>query len=133
MSACGRHARLGSVTFNLITHSRSLARLWIDHLHIRNVDPGFLVDNSTAAIAGRFLVSFDYAGAFDLHFSTSRSDPQHASTLALVAAPSGVASFTVTLMRSPRLAIAPVEPPIPIIISTRRAPELSATSREVCI
>ena len=86
MSACGRHARLGSVTFNLITHSRSLARLWIDHLHIRNVDPGFLVDNSTAAIAGRFLVSFDYAGAFDLHFSTSRSDPQHASTLALVAA-----------------------------------------------
>src|SRR5437868_2728475 len=47
--------------------------------------------------------------------------------------PSGEASFTVTLMRSPRLAIAPVEPPMPIIISTRRAPELSATSKEVCI
>src|SRR4029453_17016410 len=36
-------------------------------------------------------------------------------------------------MRSPRLAIFPVEPPMGIIISTRRAPELSATSREVCI
>src|SRR6185436_15588182 len=47
--------------------------------------------------------------------------------------PSGEASLTVTLMRSPRLAIFPVEPPIGMIISTRRAPELSATSREVCI
>src|SRR5438045_8478537 len=81
-----RHPRLGAVTFNLITHSRSLSRLGIDHLHIRNLDPGFLVDNSTAAIAGSFLVSFDYACAFDFHFATSWSDAQHASTLALVPA-----------------------------------------------
>src|SRR6187549_1023793 len=47
--------------------------------------------------------------------------------------PSGEASFTATLIRSPRLAIFPVEPPIGMIISTRRAPEESATSREVCI
>jgi hypothetical protein len=52
---------------------------------------------------------------------------------ALLIAPSGEASLTVTLIRSPRLAIAPVDPPMPIIISTRRAPELSATSSEVCI
>src|SRR5712691_4134189 len=86
MSTRRRHPRLGSVTFDLITHSRGLSRLRIDHLHIRNVDPGFLVDNSTTAIAGRFLVSFDYACAFDLNFSTSRSDPEHASALPLVAA-----------------------------------------------
>jgi len=86
MPAGGRHATFGSVTFNLITHSRSLSRLWIDYLHIRNVNPGLLVDNSTAAIAGRFLVSFDYARTFDLHFATSRSDAQHPPTLALVPA-----------------------------------------------
>ena len=86
MSTGRRHPRLGAVTFNLITHSRGFSRLRIDHLHIRNVDPGFFVDNSTAAIAGRFLVSFDYACAFDLNFAPSRSDAQHASTLALVAA-----------------------------------------------
>ena len=86
MSTCRRHPRLGSIAFNLITHSGSFSRLRIDHLHIRNVDPGFLVDNSTAAIAGRFLVSFDYARAFDLNFAPSRSDAQYASTLALVAA-----------------------------------------------
>src|SRR2546427_4374168 len=86
MSAGRRHPTFGSVTFNLITHSRSLSRLWIDHLHIRNVDPGFLVDNSAAAITGRFLVSFDYACAFDLHFATSRHDAQHPPTLALVPA-----------------------------------------------
>src|SRR5262245_41927871 len=54
-------------------------------------------------------------------------------TVPFLIAPSGEASLAVTLIRSPRLAIAPVEPPIPIIISTRRAPELSATSSEVCI
>src|SRR5437764_3618165 len=45
----------------------------------------------------------------------------------------GEASFPVTLIRSPRPSIAPVDPPMPIIISTRRAPELSATSSEVII
>src|SRR4029434_6938983 len=54
-------------------------------------------------------------------------------TVPFLIVPSGDASFTVTLIRSPRLAIAPVEPPMPIIISTRRAPELSATSSEVII
>ena len=85
MSTGRRHPRLGSVTFKLITHPRSFPRLWIDHLHIRNIDPGFLVDNSTAAIAGRFLVSFDDACAFDLNFATSGTDREHATTLALVA------------------------------------------------
>src|SRR6185369_6298423 len=54
-------------------------------------------------------------------------------TVPFLIVPSGEASLTATLIRSPRLAIFPVEPPIGIIISTRRAPELSATSREVCI
>src|SRR5678815_5414109 len=54
-------------------------------------------------------------------------------TVPFLIVPSGEASVTATLIRSPRLAIFPVEPPIGIIISTRRAPELSATSREVCI
>src|SRR6185503_17658358 len=54
-------------------------------------------------------------------------------TVPFLIVPSGDASLTVTLIRSPRLAIFPVEPPIGMIISTRRAPELSATSSEVCI
>src|SRR5205085_9558599 len=54
-------------------------------------------------------------------------------TVPFLIVPSGDASLTVTLMRSPREAILPVEPPIGMIISTRRAPELSATSKEVCI
>src|SRR6185436_20449024 len=54
-------------------------------------------------------------------------------TVPFLIVPSGDASLTVTLIRSPRLAIFPVEPPMGMIISTRLAPELSATSSEVCI
>src|SRR4029078_6019656 len=54
-------------------------------------------------------------------------------TVPFLMVPSGDASLTVTLIRSPRLAIFRVEPPMGMIISTRRAPELSATSSEVCI
>ena len=45
----------------------------------------------------------------------------------------GNASLTVTLILSPRRAILLVEPPIGMIITTRFAPELSATAKEVCI
>ena len=54
-------------------------------------------------------------------------------TVPFLMVPSGDASFTVTFIRSPRLAILPVDPPMGMIISTLRAPELSATSSEVCI
>jgi hypothetical protein len=53
--------------------------------------------------------------------------------LPFFAVPSGDASLTVTLILSPSLAILLVDPPIGMIITTRFAPELSATANEVCI
>src|SRR6267142_5850606 len=226
MSAGRGHSNLGSVALDLVAHSRRLARLRIDNLHVRNIDPGFFLDNPAAAISRRLLMTLDHARTLDLHFAGGRRHGQHAAALSSVApgdhdhlialsnfcallcfhdqitsgasdtifikflsrssratgpntrvpmgvpsslintaafwsnltyvpsarltslrvrtitasctvpffmVPSGEASLTVTLIRSPRLAILPVDPPIGMIISTRLAPELSATSSEVCI
>src|SRR3954447_7775153 len=47
--------------------------------------------------------------------------------------PRGIASFTETTMTSPIVAYLRLEPPSTLMHMTRRAPELSATSRLVCI
>src|ERR1022692_1320214 len=47
--------------------------------------------------------------------------------------PRGMASFTETTMTSPMVAYLRLEPPSTLMHMTRRAPELSATSRFVCI
>src|SRR4029077_8484883 len=47
--------------------------------------------------------------------------------------PRGIASFTDTTMTSPMVAYLRLEPPSTLMHMTRRAPELSATSRLVCI
>jgi hypothetical protein len=47
--------------------------------------------------------------------------------------PRGIASFTDTTMTSPMVAYFRFEPPSTLMHMTRRAPELSATSRLVCI
>src|SRR5438876_10581475 len=47
--------------------------------------------------------------------------------------PRGIASFTETTMTSPMVANLRLEPPNTLMHMTRRAPELSATSRLVCI
>src|SRR5437763_2991870 len=47
--------------------------------------------------------------------------------------PRGIASLTETMMTSPTVAVLRFEPPSTLMHCTRRAPELSATSRLVCI
>src|SRR6185437_502388 len=47
--------------------------------------------------------------------------------------PRGIASLTETMMTSPTVAVLRFEPPSTLMHWTRRAPELSATSRLVCI
>src|ERR1700681_3765658 len=47
--------------------------------------------------------------------------------------PRGIASFTDTTMTSPMVAYFRLDPPSTLMHMTRRAPELSATSRLVCI
>src|ERR1700682_2620019 len=47
--------------------------------------------------------------------------------------PRGIASFTDTTITSPMVAYFRLEPPSTLMHMTRRAPELSATSRLVCI
>src|SRR5262249_48065369 len=47
--------------------------------------------------------------------------------------PRGIASFTDTTMTSPMVAYLRLDPPSTLMHMTRRAPELSATSRLVCI
>src|SRR5262245_22459137 len=47
--------------------------------------------------------------------------------------PRGIASFTDTTITSPMVAYLRLEPPSTLMHMTRRAPELSATSRLVCI
>src|SRR6266478_8774229 len=47
--------------------------------------------------------------------------------------PRGIASLTETIITSPTPAVLRFEPPITLMHWTRRAPELSATSRFVCI
>src|ERR1700691_2601715 len=47
--------------------------------------------------------------------------------------PRGIASLTETTMMSPMVAYLRLEPPSTLMHMTRRAPELSATSRLVCI
>src|SRR5580704_4139961 len=47
--------------------------------------------------------------------------------------PRGIASLTDTTMTSPMVAYLRLEPPSTLMHMTRRAPELSATSRLVCI
>src|SRR5438270_662552 len=47
--------------------------------------------------------------------------------------PRGIASLTETIITSPTVAVLRCEPPSTLMHCTRRAPELSATSRLVCI
>src|ERR1700691_3532496 len=47
--------------------------------------------------------------------------------------PRGISSFTETTMTAPMVAYLRLEPPSTLMHMTRRAPELSATSRLVCI
>src|SRR5215207_5387114 len=54
-------------------------------------------------------------------------------TLPFFTRPRGIASFTDTTMMSPTPAYFRFEPPRTLMHMTRRAPELSATSRFVCI
>src|SRR5205809_7527355 len=85
MSAGVGHSEFRSITFDLITYARRLARLRIDDQHIGNVDPRFLVDNPAATIARRLLMPLDHSSAFHLHLATGRRHGEHATTLALVA------------------------------------------------
>src|SRR6266446_1492910 len=85
MSAACSYANLGSVALDLVSHSRRLARLRIDNLHVRNINPGFFIDNPAAAISRRLLVSLDHSRAFDLHLTVSRRHRQNASALPFVA------------------------------------------------
>ena len=55
------------------------------------------------------------------------------STSPFFTRPRGIASFTETTMTSPTVAYLRFEPPSTLMHMTRRAPELSATSRLVCI
>src|ERR1039458_5698173 len=55
------------------------------------------------------------------------------TTTAFITRPRGMASFTETTMTSPMVAYLRLEPPSTLMHMTRRAPELSATSRFVCI
>jgi hypothetical protein len=86
MAAYGGHARLRSVAFNLIRNSRRVAGLRVDQLHIRNIQPGFPVDDSATAIAGRFLMPLYHGRAFNLHFAARGRNRQHATSFALIAA-----------------------------------------------
>src|SRR5437660_5250116 len=54
-------------------------------------------------------------------------------TSPLLTRPRGIASFTDTTITSPIVAYLRLEPPSTLMHMTRRAPELSATSRLVCI
>src|SRR5437879_2853890 len=54
-------------------------------------------------------------------------------TLPFLTRPRGIASFTDTTITSPTVAYLRLEPPSTLMHWTRRAPELSATSRLVCI
>src|ERR1051326_6525549 len=85
VSARGRHSELGTVAVGLVSHARRLAGLWIDNLHVRDVEPRFLVYNSAAPIAGRLLIPLDDAGPLNLHFAASRGHCQDATALAFVA------------------------------------------------
>src|SRR6185436_5844569 len=88
MSASGGNANLGTVTFNLISGARRLARLRIDQLDVGNVNKGFLLDDAAAPIALRVgpLVSLDHSGAFNFDSSRNGRYFEHATTLALVTA-----------------------------------------------
>src|SRR5215470_1501172 len=55
------------------------------------------------------------------------------STTTFLTRPRGAASLTDTTMTSPIVAYFRLEPPSTLMHMTRRAPELSATSRLVCI
>src|SRR5437870_5542241 len=84
-AGCG-YPRLGSVGVNLIADPRRISGLRIDQLHIRNIQPRFLIYDPTAAIARRFLMTLDHGCAFDFYFATRWCDGEHATALASVAA-----------------------------------------------
>ena len=83
-AGCG-YPRLGSVGVNLIADPRRISGLRIDQLHIRNIQPRFLIYDSAAAIARRFLMTLDHGCAFDFYFAARWGDREHASALAFVA------------------------------------------------
>src|SRR2546423_15323635 len=84
--ARGGHPEFRPVSVRFVPHARRLAGLRIDNLHIRNIDPRFLVDDSAAAIAGRLLMPLDDAGTLNLHLAANRRYGQHATALALITA-----------------------------------------------
>src|SRR5947207_4611069 len=86
VSAGSGHARFRSVRVDLIAHPRRLPRLRIDNLHVGNAQPRFFIDDAAAAIARRFLVALNHAGAFDFHLARDWRHRQHPPALALVAA-----------------------------------------------
>src|ERR1044071_8416734 len=86
MSAARRYSGFGSVSFDLIADPRRISGLRIDQLHIRNIQPRFLIYDPTTAIARRFLMTLDHGCAFDFYFSTRWYDGEHATALASVAA-----------------------------------------------
>src|SRR5713226_4282445 len=85
MPARRGHPNLRSVAFDLVSDARRFARLRIDNLHVRNIDPGFFVDDSTAAISGRLLMPLDHPRALNLHLTVGRRHREHAPALAFVA------------------------------------------------
>src|SRR6266403_2925470 len=85
MSARSGHPQLGPVAFDLVTHPRRFTRLGIDYLDVGDIDPGFLVDDSAATVAGRLLMPLNHSGAFNLDLAAQRRDRQHSTTLPFVA------------------------------------------------
>ena len=85
MSTRRCHPRL-RVAVDLIAHARRLAGLRIDNLHVRNIEPGFAIDDAAATITRRFLVTLDDARAFDFDLALVGCNGQHAATLALITA-----------------------------------------------
>jgi hypothetical protein len=80
------HSVLASVAIDFVTHSRRLSRLRVDYLDIRDIDPGFLVDDPTTAISGRLLMSLDHSRSFDFHLAAEWRHRQYAAALSFVAA-----------------------------------------------
>src|SRR5690349_14947387 len=85
VSARGCHSKFRSVRVYFVAHARRFTGLRIDDSNIRNIDPGFLVDDAAAAISGGFLVTLDHADRFDFHLAAPGGNRQHTATLSFVA------------------------------------------------
>src|SRR5882724_8218667 len=88
MSARRGHSGLLTVRFNFVTDTRWLARLWIDQLHVRNINKSFLIDDAATSVTLRIcpLVALDHRHALDLNFSLRGHHLQYSSPLAPVTA-----------------------------------------------